>query len=110
VFYINVEGGLYTWASDKSLNTDATNHIWSTAYGGGDFSIPEGIFVTFEDLPGTGTDFNYEDLGFVFTNVKTVIIPNGVPEPASWAMLIAGFGMIGSATRRRRNSLKITYA
>lgn len=110
VFYINVEEGLYTWASDKSLNTDATNHIWSTAYGGGDFSIPEGIFVTFEDLPGTGTDFNYEDLGFVFTNVKTVIIPNGVPEPASWAMLIAGFGMIGSATRRRRNSLKITYA
>lgn len=26
----------------------------------------------------------------------------GVPEPASWAMLIAGFGLIGAATRRRR--------
>ncbi len=102
VFYINVEGGIYTWASDKALNDDAANHVWSTAYDGGDFSIPEGIFVTFEDLPGSGSDFNYDDLGFVFTNVKTVIIPNGVPEPAAWAMLIAGFGMIGSAMRRRK--------
>ncbi len=26
-----------------------------------------------------------------------------VPEPASWAMMIAGFGMVGFAARRRRN-------
>lgn len=29
----------------------------------------------------------------------------GIPEPASWAMLIAGFGMIGALARRRRASL-----
>jgi hypothetical protein len=29
--------------------------------------------------------------------------PNGVvPEPASWAMLIAGFGLVGATLRRRR--------
>jgi hypothetical protein len=28
--------------------------------------------------------------------------PGGVPEPASWAMLIAGFGMVGAARRHRR--------
>lgn len=27
-----------------------------------------------------------------------------VPEPASWAMMIAGFGLVGAAARRRRNS------
>lgn len=27
---------------------------------------------------------------------------NGVPEPATWAMMIAGFGMAGVALRRRR--------
>lgn len=27
---------------------------------------------------------------------------NAVPEPASWAMMIAGFGMAGSALRRRK--------
>jgi len=29
----------------------------------------------------------------------------GIPEPASWAMLIAGFGLVGSALRRR-NTLR----
>lgn len=28
--------------------------------------------------------------------------PGGVPEPATWAMLILGFGLVGSAARRRR--------
>jgi len=27
--------------------------------------------------------------------------PSAVPEPASWAMLIAGFGLVGAAARRR---------
>jgi hypothetical protein len=26
----------------------------------------------------------------------------GIPEPSSWAMLIAGFGLVGAAARRRR--------
>lgn len=29
-------------------------------------------------------------------------VPGGVPEPASWAMLIAGFGLVGVASRRRK--------
>jgi len=29
---------------------------------------------------------------------------NAVPEPATWAMLIAGFSMIGFSARRRRNT------
>jgi hypothetical protein len=29
-------------------------------------------------------------------------VTTAVPEPASWAMMIAGFGLIGSAMRRRR--------
>lgn len=34
-----------------------------------------------------------------------------VPEPATWAMMIAGFGFIGAATRRgRRVQTKVTYA
>jgi hypothetical protein len=29
----------------------------------------------------------------------------GIPEPATWAMLIAGFGLVGSAMRRRRTAV-----
>ena len=31
----------------------------------------------------------------------------GVPEPATWAMLIAGFGLTGAASRRRRSIVAI---
>ncbi len=34
---------------------------------------------------------------------------NGVPEPAAWAMMLAGFGLVGSAMRRREK-LAVTYA
>lgn len=33
---------------------------------------------------------------------KTGIPEDVVPEPATWAMLIAGFGVVGAAMRRRR--------
>jgi PEP-CTERM motif len=33
----------------------------------------------------------------------------GVPEPATWAFLIAGFGMVGGAMRRR-TKVSVTYA
>lgn len=39
-------------------------------------------------------------VSFVLDNLT---IGNAVPEPATWAMMIVGFGLIGSAARRRRN-------
>lgn len=35
-------------------------------------------------------------------NIVQPGIVAGVPEPAAWAMLIAGFGVVGAAQRRRR--------
>jgi PEP-CTERM motif len=32
-----------------------------------------------------------------------------VPEPAAWAMMIAGFGVVGGAARRRRETMGTTY-
>jgi hypothetical protein len=29
----------------------------------------------------------------------------GVPEPATWAMMIAGFGLVGAASRRRTRTV-----
>ena len=34
-----------------------------------------------------------------------------VPEPATWAMMLLGFGMVGGAVRgRRRRAMRVTYA
>jgi len=39
---------------------------------------------------------------FEFDNIATV---SAVPEPATWAMMITGFGLAGSAIRRRKSVL-----
>lgn len=47
-----------------------------------------------------------EPAGFAIDNLRfgergQVVVP-GIPEPTSWAMLIAGFGLTGAVLRRRR--------
>jgi hypothetical protein len=82
------------WYSQKNLNADNTNHVYSAAYAG-DGLVPAGTYVAFEDLPGTGADFNYRDENFVFTNISAT-----VPEPATLATLAVGLGLMGALRRR----------
>ena len=37
-------------------------------------------------------------------------VPGGVPEPATWAMMLVGFGGLGAVVRRRRASAAIATA
>nr|WP_235535155.1 PEPxxWA-CTERM sorting domain-containing protein [Sphingomonas sp. Leaf339] len=46
-------------------------------------------------------------LGITFTPESAV---TAVPEPATWAMMLVGFAMVGGAARYRRRSFKVTYA
>ena len=39
----------------------------------------------------------------------TFAAANAVPEPATWAMMIGGFGLIGAAARRRTRA-NVTFA
>lgn len=58
------------------------------------------------------------DLGRAYYNLHTVNFPGGeirgnltaVPEPASWAMMVGGFGVLGGAVRYRRRAAKVHFA
>jgi hypothetical protein len=40
-----------------------------------------------------------------FIRGRLVLYSEAIPEPATWAMLITGFGLVGSAMRRRRSAV-----
>ena len=82
------------YSGAASRNLDGLAHAAANSDGG--FT-----FVGFEDLFGGG-DGDYDDLVFSFSNT----LSGPVPEPASWAMMIGGFALAGSAMRRRKVAVR----
>ena len=54
------------------------------------------------DEPLGVTSRTYGDPDFAFTADSAVVNGVGVPEPATWALMLAGFGLAGASLRRRR--------
>ena len=55
--------------------------------------------------PGSGlVGFGLNRLGVADNLRFDSVPPQGVPEPASWALMIGGFGLAGAAARSRRRS------
>jgi len=80
-------------AFDVSNNLIASYDLFSLA----PISTPGGLDeFRFRGIDGGGTGI----ASFTFSGAFIVIA--GVPEPASWALLITGFGLVGAAMRRRR--------
>ena len=53
----------------------------------------------------TSASFNSTGAGFAdFRQLRLTLGPGAVPEPATWAMMLLGFGAIGVAMRRRRSN------
>jgi hypothetical protein len=50
-----------------------------------------------------GQNAGWQDMGDESWGVEKILVTTaGVPEPASWALMIGGFGLAGAALRRRR--------
>lgn len=57
------------------------------------------------------SDFTYLRLTSIGQNAFEIDnIALNVPEPATWMMMILGFGLIGSSVRRRRNRVAVQFA
>ena len=55
------------------------------------------IVVDLTGLGGLSDDIGLDNVRFG----QTLLPVGGVPEPATWAMMIGGFGLVGAAARRR---------
>ncbi|PZU11448.1 THxN family PEP-CTERM protein [Sphingomonas sp.] len=58
-------------------------------------AVPRSSFIAQEEQSTTATLVGHFDLA------------SAVPEPASWAMMVAGFGLLGGAMRRRERLVPI---
>jgi hypothetical protein len=71
---------------------------------GGDLVLPPGVYSAADGyslFAGVGIEPNDQDPTFV-VSTDGVLTVQAVPEPATWALMIAGFGLTGAALRRRR--------
>ena len=106
---------LYTTGNGTSLYIDGTL-VFSAAE-----NFTAGNNAGFDTLFGNqfGNQFNEYfagriDRALFFDGVATYAeaigsVPGGVPEPATWAMMIGGFGVVGGAVRRRPTA-KVSFA
>jgi hypothetical protein len=56
----------------------------------------------FEDFNDSSVNPDGVWNGTLTITYEPTSIPGGVPEPATWGLMIAGFGLVGMAARRRK--------
>lgn len=105
---------------------DSISIYYDDANGAGGVSTPAAFVINgtsygVVDAPGSAPNvFTVSGLGFVGDTFTVTAVRNNawvflsevsfasksgaVPEPATWALMIGGFGMTGAAMRRRRTS------
>lgn len=89
------------WRALLKVNqTDPSNIVENNAYfdlrGQHGVALPEPVFSDFVPSIAGLVGNRWDDRSF------GLAVAASAPEPESWAMLVAGFGLVGAAIRRRR--------
>jgi hypothetical protein len=86
-------GGSQTFSGDE---------IWGgSPFANGDRTVGYRVYYDFGGAKVTSINFTSASNAFEFDGLAG----NAVPEPASWALMIAGFGAAGAMLRSRRRAL-----
>lgn len=87
--------------SSAVANLNATGDILTIS-----FSPTEYVGLELGSLDATAGDFLINRNGLNAGDAFSLSVTAGaVPEPATWAMMIAGFGLVGGTLRRRQTNL-----
>jgi hypothetical protein len=110
--FTNTIAGLYSFTvSSSSRNVDFTNVVLTGA--GGPYNFSEGFnngiteFWEYSELALGAGQYTLQIDGDNAGNGAlsgSITIEQAVPEPATWAMMLFGFGAIGFAMRRRKDT------
>lgn len=105
--------------------------FFTTTFGVAGFSLPEGndifdfrssAFTSYDGISNLSTAVTQAGSSFfdtdggsvqVFAGAATTFsasLSSAVPEPATWAMFICGFGLIGSTLRANRRKVAVSFA
>jgi hypothetical protein len=108
--FVDVSSFIAAGMNNITITDFNAGGIWSYGY---DFQV-NGVTVDEGScgLAGiSGCNGGDQSVGLVYSHDPDV--PNGVvaiPEPATWALLILGFGSAGAALRRSRRTARLTAA
>jgi hypothetical protein len=117
--FLNVAAsGMQTFslASDDGSELIINNQVVSLDDGDHGFGGPGSVSVNLTKGFNPIEIVQFEDGGFTGLTVTengaalggNEIVTTAVPEPATWAMMLAGFGGLGAAMRARRRSVAAT--
>lgn len=118
ILFVNIGGQSYQWTVNSASGTVfdvGPGTVLSTGsnlgYAGWNDTIVHYDFLIPHTAPNFFWSINFGGAGFQggmdeswgLDNVSLSAIPAGgvVPEPAAWALMIAGFGLVGATLRRR---------
>lgn len=110
-----IAGATYTLTFDiANLGgpPNAFGLFWDGGFVSIDFDLDPFDYVSVStELVASGA---LTDIGFIFyhapsfyllDNISVEAVAGGIPEPATWMMMIAGFGFVGATARRRRRQM-----
>jgi hypothetical protein len=101
---------------DRPSQVTILDGLGTTLFSSGPITVlgatPSLFSGSYASLNGIEIRFGPDAFNVGIDNIDFTVAngPAAVPEPASWALMIAGFGLVGSAMRRRKPSVSMRFA
>lgn len=89
---------MYVYGGDTLLSRTSYSRLRRIQFVGVQNDTAAITRVVIDAAPGSTFNFAIDDFTF---NGRPTIVASAVPEPATWAMMILGLGMVGYALRRK---------